>query len=182
MLSLAFALTAAVPLKVAPADGVVMEVVGGVVSVTLTVRLIVVVCVVAPEVPVIVTVEVPVVAEAEAVRVSVEDPLPFAGGVTEVGLKDAVTPLGKPDAESETAELKLLVLVTVIVLLPLFPWLIVSEDGEAESEKSGVGDPPQVGNLNETILVAQLKAPLEGRYSVVYQNVQSSEGSTTMLE
>ena len=61
------------------------------------------------------------VADADAVRVNVDVPLPFAGGVTEVGLKDAVTPLGKPEAESETAELKLFVLVTVIVLFPLAP-------------------------------------------------------------
>src|SRR5207249_8945244 len=86
-----------------------------------TVRLTVVVCEVAPEVPVMVTVEVPVVAVAEAVSVSVEVPLPFAGGVTEVGENEAVTPLGNPEAESETAELKLLMLLTVIVLVPLAP-------------------------------------------------------------
>jgi len=32
--------------------------------------------------------------------------------------------------------------------------------------------------LNDAILVLQLKVPLDFRYSVVYQNVQSSTGST----
>jgi hypothetical protein len=36
--------------------------------------------------------------------------------------------------------------------------------------------------LNDPIRVRQLKLPLAGRYSVEYQNVQSSLGSTLMLE
>jgi hypothetical protein len=45
----------------------------------------------------------------------------------------------------------------------------------------GVGvEPPQLLNLNEPMRVFQLKAPFEGMYSVVYQNVQSSAGSTVM--
>ena len=40
----------------------------------------------------------------------------------------------------------------------------------------------QSGNLNEPIRVRQLKLPFTDRYSVVYQNVQSSLGSTAMLE
>ena len=39
------------------------------------------------------------------------------------------------------------------------------------------GTHPQEGNLNEAILVCQLKLPLEGMYSLVYQKVQSSTGS-----
>ena len=74
-----------------------------------------------PEVPVIVTVAVPTVALAEAVNVRVEFVLPFAGGVTGLGEKAAVTPLGKPEALSVVAELKPPVLVTVIVLVPLVP-------------------------------------------------------------
>jgi len=35
----------------------------------------------------------------------------------------------------------------------------------------------QPGNLNDAIQVLQLKVPLLFRYSVVYQNVQSSLGS-----
>jgi hypothetical protein len=42
--------------------------------------------------------------------------------------------------------------------------------------------PPQVGTLKETMRVDQLKAPLEGMYSVVNQKVQSSVGSTDIPE
>ena len=37
------------------------------------------------------------------------------------------------------------------------------------------------GNLNRVISVLQLKVPLLFRYSLVYQNVQSSTGSTLIL-
>lgn len=86
-----------------------------------TVRLIVAVWLVDPEVPVIVTVAVPTVALAEAVSVRVEVALPFAGGVTGLVENVAVTPEGKPDALSVVAESKPPVLVTVIVLVPLAP-------------------------------------------------------------
>ena len=36
----------------------------------------------------------------------------------------------------------------------------------------------QLSNLKEFIPVLQLKLPIEGRYSLVYQKVQSSVGST----
>jgi hypothetical protein len=51
-----------------------------------------------------VTVEVPTTAVLSAVNVRVELPLP--GAAIELGLKLAVTPVGRPDTESETAELK----------------------------------------------------------------------------
>src|SRR5438477_6989575 len=60
-----------------------------------TVRLMLAVRVVVPEVPVTVTVEVPVAAVVEAVNVRVDVPLPLAGGVTELGANEAVTPLGR---------------------------------------------------------------------------------------
>ena len=63
-------------------------------------------------------VEFPRAAVALTVRVRVEVTVPLAGGVTELGLKDAVTPVGKPEAVNATAELKPLVLVTVMVLVP----------------------------------------------------------------
>ena len=45
----------------------------------------------------------------------------------------------------------------------------------------GVGvEPPQLLNLNEPMRVFQLKAPFDGMYSLVYQNVQPSDGSTVM--
>ncbi len=86
-----------------------------------TVRLMVVVCVVDPEVPVIVTVAVPVVALEEAVSVSVDVALPFAGGVTGFVENAAVTPLGKPEALSVVAALNPFKLVIVIVLVPFEP-------------------------------------------------------------
>jgi len=97
----------------------------------------VVLCVSVPDVPVTVTVAVPVVAVADAVSVSVEVALPFAGGVTEAGENAAVTPVGKPVALSDVAELKLFWLVMVMVLVPLPPCATVSDDGEAPMVKLG---------------------------------------------
>lgn len=61
------------------------------------------------------------------------------GGVTEVGLRVAVTPVGAPETERLTAELKLFNDVIVIVEVPEFPCTIVKEVGEADREKSGLG-------------------------------------------
>jgi hypothetical protein len=80
-----------------------------------------------PEVPVMVTVTVPGVAVLLAVNVSV------LVLVVLLGLKDAVTPLGKPDADKLTLPLKPFCGVTVIVLVPLAPCAIVTLLGEAES-------------------------------------------------
>lgn len=74
-----------------------------------------------PEVPVTVTVAVPVVAVPDAVSVRVEFTLLLTGGVTGLGEKTAVTPLGRPLAVSVVAELKLFWLVIVIVLVPFVP-------------------------------------------------------------
>jgi len=86
-----------------------------------TVREMVVLCEVEPEVPVMVTVAVPTVAVEEAVSVRVEVALPFAGGVTGFVEKLAVTPEGRPLALSVVAELNPFWLVMVIVLVPLLP-------------------------------------------------------------
>jgi hypothetical protein len=59
-----------------------------------------VVCVKPPEVPVMVTVTVPVVAVLLAVSVKV------LVAVAGFGLKDAVTPVGKPEADKLTLPLK----------------------------------------------------------------------------
>ena len=88
-----------------------------------------------PDVPVTVTVAVPVVAVEEAVRVNVELPLVD----TEAGLKEAVTPLGKPEAERETVPAKPLSAPMVIVLVPLAPCVTVTDVGFAEMLKSGAG-------------------------------------------
>ena len=92
---------------------------------------IVVVCVRLPEVPVMVTVTVPVVAVLLAVSVKV------LVLVVLVGLKDAVTPLGRPDADRLTLPLKPFCGVIVIVLVPLAPWVILRLLGDAERVKFG---------------------------------------------
>jgi hypothetical protein len=49
-----------------------------------------------------------------------------------LGLNDAVTPLGKPDADKLTLPLKPFCGVTVIVLVPLAPCMIAKLLGDAE--------------------------------------------------
>jgi hypothetical protein len=73
-----------------------------------------------------VTVDVPVVALALAVSVSV------LVLVAELGLNDAVTPLGKPDAAKLTLPLKPFCGVTAMMLDPFDPWVTVTLPGEDE--------------------------------------------------
>lgn len=68
-----------------------------------------------PEVPVMVTVTMPVVAVGLAVSVK------MLVAVAGFGLKDAVTPLGKPEADKLTLPLKPFCGVTVTVLVPFAP-------------------------------------------------------------
>jgi len=79
-----------------------------------------------PDVPVTVTVAGPVVAVPLAASVNV---LVLA---VLVGLKVAVTPLGKPLAAKLTLPLKPFSELTVMVLVPLFPCTIVKLLGDAE--------------------------------------------------
>ena len=79
------------------------------------------------------------VAVDAAVKVSVAVVLPPAAGVTGLGENAAVTPLGRPETLRLVAELNPFRLPTVTVLVPLAPWITVSEVGEAPSEKSGAG-------------------------------------------
>jgi hypothetical protein len=88
-----------------------------------------------PEVPVIVTVADPVVAVLLAVSVSTL--VPVVGFVANA----AVTPLGRPDAARVTLPVNPPTSVTVIVLVPLLPWVIVRLLGESDSVKLGVDDP-----------------------------------------
>lgn len=90
-----------------------------------------VVCVKLPDVPVTVIVTVPVAAVLLAANVRV---LELVAGL---GLKEAVTPLGKPELDNETLLLKPFAGVMVIVLLPLAPCVTVKLLGEADKEKSG---------------------------------------------
>jgi hypothetical protein len=80
-----------------------------------TVRAIVVLAVRLPEVPLIVTVAEPTVAEPLAVSVSTL--MPVVGLVA----KAAVTPLGRPEAASDTLPAKPFCPVTVMVDLPEAP-------------------------------------------------------------
>jgi hypothetical protein len=107
-----------------------------------TVRETVVLFVKLPDVPVTVTVTVPVVAApvADSVNVLVL--------VVLLGLNDAVTPLGRPDADKLTVPLKPLCGVTVMVLEPLDPCVIVTLLGEVDREKFGVG---ATGVLTDTL-------------------------------
>ena len=88
----------------------------------------VVVLVKLPEEPVTVTVTVPAAAVLLAVSVNV---LVLA---VLLGLNDAVTPLGRPDADKLTLPLKPFCEVTVMVLTPLVPCTIVKLFGDAERE------------------------------------------------
>ena len=87
-----------------------------------------------PDFPVIVTVAVPVVAVLLAVSVSV-----LVVAVAGLGLKDAMTPLGRPEADKLTLLLKPFCGVMVIVLVPLAPCVIVKLFGEADRAKFGGG-------------------------------------------
>lgn len=109
--------------------------------VVVTVKAMVVVWTSEPEVPVTVTLVVPVVAVADAVKVTVEVALPFAGGVTGLAEKAAVTPLGSADRLSVVAELNPFTLVTVMVLEAFEPWVTLTALGEAATVKPGVPAP-----------------------------------------
>jgi hypothetical protein len=112
---------------------------------------------------------------APAVSVSVEL-LPV---VIDAGLNAAVAPAGKPLAERVTVCELPVVNAVEMVLVPDPPGTTEILVGLAEIEKSFVVE-LQPGNLKEPIRVLQLNAPFAGMYSVVYQKVQSSEGSTVI--
>jgi hypothetical protein len=105
-----------------------------------------------PLVPLIVTVTVPVAAELLAVSVNVEVALPSAEGVTELEENDAVTPEGNPETLSATAELKLSMLATVMVLAPEALCAIDRLLGESDSEKDGV---PLLVTVSAMVVLAE---------------------------
>jgi hypothetical protein len=84
-----------------------------------------------PDVPVMVTVAVPTVAVLVAVNVKVLVVVVFAG------LNDAVTPLGRPDADKPTLPLKPLCGMAVRVLVPLAPCAKLKLFGETDRLKLG---------------------------------------------
>ena len=103
-----------------------------------------------PDVPMIVTVAVPVAA-AVLLAVSVNTLVLAAL----VGLKVAVTPLGRPETEKLILPVKPFSVATVIVLVPLAPCAIVKLVGEAESEKLG----PEDGQLFTRLAALRLPIP-----------------------
>ena len=124
----------------------------------MTVRLTVVVWVVLPPVPVMVTVEVPRVAVELTVKVSVEVPEP--GAAIEAGLKEAVTPDGRPEADSEMAELKPPETAVVIVEVPVPPCAMETAVGAAAIVKSGVVMTAGVTEMQVEGSEAQASLPL----------------------
>lgn len=98
-----------------------------------SVREIVVVPVRLAQTPLIVTVNVPSAAVALALRVSV---LLLA---VPAGLKDAVTPLGRPKADKLTTPLKPLSGLMLMALVAVFPWTTLKLLGEAVSVKLPAG-------------------------------------------
>jgi hypothetical protein len=80
----------------------------------------------APDVPVMVSEAVPVAAVPLAVSVNV------LALIVGFGLNDAITPLGRPEADNVTLPLKPFCGVIVIVLAPLAPCAIVKLTGDAE--------------------------------------------------
>lgn len=110
----AIALVALLPCFTDTDDGEAVSVKPGAVL-ALTVRAIVVLAVVVPEVPVMVTVDEP--AAAELLAVNVTTLLPVVGLVA----NDAVTPLGRPEAARVTLPLNPPTSVTEIVSVALLP-------------------------------------------------------------
>ena len=81
----------------------------------------------------------PIAVDAPTLIVNVDVAVPPEGGVTEVGLKEAVVPVGAPVTVRLTAELKPFRDVTVIVEVPEPPGVTETVVGEALKEKSGAG-------------------------------------------
>lgn len=123
-----------------------------------TVRATVVVAVTEPEVPVIVTVDVPTVAVLPAANVTTLEL------VDEAGLKVAVTPPGRPEAEKATLPANGLTSVIVMVSVPLPPWSIDRVDEEGASLNPPIEAPhvvPFTANDAGTALVVPFHVPLK---------------------
>ena len=111
-----------------------------------------------PDVPVTVTLYTPTVAPLPAVKVSVLVPAVL------VGLKEAVTPLGKPDKDKFTVLLKPFSAFTLITVLALLPCVIVTLAGDAVSEKPGTG--PLVGQLATRLVAFRVPIPVAKSHPV----------------
>ena len=69
---------------------------------------------------------------------SVTVDVPEPGAAMDAGLKVMITPVGAPEAVSETAELKPPETVVVTVDVPVLPAVTLTEVGEAARVKSGL--------------------------------------------
>ena len=143
-----------------------------------TVSVTVVAWVAVAPVPVTVTAYEPVAVPVVVKMVSVELP----PEVTLPGLNDAVAPEGKPLVEKLTFWAAPEVVAVEMVLVTELPRTTETVDGLALMEKSLVTTAPQPESLKFATVVCQLNVPFEGMYSVVYQKVQPSTGSTDRLE
>jgi hypothetical protein len=112
-----------------------------------------------PDMPVRVTVNVPKVAVLLAVNVKVLVLVALAG------LKDAVTPLGRPEADKLTLPLKPFCGVIVTVLLPLVPCGTVTLPGDARSRK--VGALVELGQLFTRLAALTVPMPVAKSHPVV---------------
>jgi hypothetical protein len=108
-----------------------------------------------PPLALIVIVEVPAAAVLPAVNVNVE--LPEPGAAMEVGLNAAVTPEGRPLAESDTAELNPPETLVETVLVPELPAATERLVGDAPTEKSGVA---VADTVKETVVLCETPPPL----------------------
>ena len=122
-----------------------------------TVRVILVWFVKLPEEPVTVTLTVPMAAVLVAVSVNVLV-LPVVPG-----LKDPVTPLGRPETDKPTFPVKPFTGVMIIVLVPTDPCVIVTLFGEAASEKFG----PEAGQLFTKLAALTLPIPVAKSHPAV---------------
>jgi hypothetical protein len=143
-----------------------------------TVRLNGTACVADGAVPVMVMPETLTGVAAEVVTVIREVP----PAVTAGGLNVALAPDGRPLADSVTvsAEPSTTEVPTVVLAEP--PAAVEAEGGLTDMVKSLPPLLAQPGSWKEAMRVCQLKLPVVARYSLAYQNVQPSAGSTTIEE
>lgn len=141
----------------------------------LIVRLMLVVCVNVPDVPVIVIVLVPVVAVLLAVNVKTL--------VDVVGLtpNEAVTPLGNAEFDRLTEPVNPFRSVTLIVLVPLLPCFTVKLEGEAESEKSACAGAVTV-RVTEVVCVSEPDVPVIVMVEVPMVAVELAVSVNTLLD
>ena len=112
-----------------------------------------------PAVPVMVTLVVPTGTVPLAVNVNV---LVFA---VLVGLNDAVTPFGSPEADKLTLPLKPFRGTTVIVLVVLLPCVTLTLAGDAPRKKPGEG--PPAGQLFTRLVALSVPIPVAKSQPVV---------------